>query len=86
LAFIDDAPIWDHFRQGLHDLGYIANRNIAIEYRSAKSDFDRLRQAARELASLPAHATVRPQLARADIRPKEAASHHDPFRQLTLAN
>src|SRR6516164_2097963 len=53
IGIIDDAPIWDHFRQGLHDLGYIEGRNIAIEYRSAEDDFDRLRQAARELASLP---------------------------------
>ena len=58
MAFIDDAPIWDHFRQGLHDLGYIEGRNIAIEYRSAEGDFDRLRQAARELASLPVNILV----------------------------
>jgi putative ABC transport system substrate-binding protein len=53
IGIIDDAPIWDHFRQGLRDLGYIEGRNIAIEYRSAAADVDRLREAARELASLP---------------------------------
>jgi putative tryptophan/tyrosine transport system substrate-binding protein len=58
IGIIDDAPIWDHFRQGLHDLGYIEGRNIAIEYRSAEGDFDRLRQAARELASLPVNILV----------------------------
>ena len=58
IGIIDDAPIWDHFRQGLHDLGYIEGRNIAIEYRSAEGDFDRLRQAARELASLPVNVLV----------------------------
>jgi putative tryptophan/tyrosine transport system substrate-binding protein len=58
IGIIDDAPIWDHFRQGLHDLGYIEGRNIAIEYRSAEADFDRLRQAARELASLPVNILV----------------------------
>jgi putative tryptophan/tyrosine transport system substrate-binding protein len=26
IDIIDDAPIWDHFRQGLHDLGYIEGR------------------------------------------------------------
>ena len=58
IGIIDDAPIWDHFRQGLHDLGYIEGRNIAIEYLSAEGDFDRLRQAARELASLPVNILV----------------------------
>jgi hypothetical protein len=23
IGIIDDAPIWDHFRQGLSDLGYV---------------------------------------------------------------
>ena len=58
IGIIDDAPIWDHFRQGIHDLGYIEGRNIAIEYRSAAGDFDRLREAARELASLPVNIIV----------------------------
>jgi hypothetical protein len=35
IGIIDDAPIWDHFRQGLRDLGYIDGQNITIEYRSA---------------------------------------------------
>ena len=58
IGSIDDAPIWDHFRQGLHDLGYIEGRNIAFEYRSAEGDFDRLRQGALELASLPVNILV----------------------------
>ena len=58
IGIIDDAPIWDHFRQGLHDLGYVDGRNIAIEYRSAEGDVDLLRQAARELASLPVNILV----------------------------
>ncbi len=58
IGIIDDAPIWDHFRRGLHDLGYIEGRNIAIEYRSAEGDVDRLRQAAHELASLPVDVLV----------------------------
>jgi len=58
IGIIDDAPIWDHFRQGLHDLGYIEGRNIAFEYRSAEGDFDRLRRAAGELASLPVNTLV----------------------------
>src|SRR5215470_4672408 len=37
------------FRQGLRDLGYVEGRNIAIEYRSAKGDLDRLAGLAAEL-------------------------------------
>src|SRR5262245_63038620 len=37
------------FRQGLRDLGYFEGRNIAIEYRSAESDIDRLAPLAAEL-------------------------------------
>jgi ABC-type uncharacterized transport system substrate-binding protein len=58
IGIIDDAPIWDHFRQGLRDLGYVGGQNIAIEYRSAAGNFDRLRQAALELASLPVNVIV----------------------------
>jgi putative tryptophan/tyrosine transport system substrate-binding protein len=35
----------------LRDLGYIEGQNIVIDYRSAQYDWDRLRQAAHELAS-----------------------------------
>jgi putative ABC transport system substrate-binding protein len=58
IGIIDDAPIWDHFRQGLRDLGYVDGRNIVIDYRSAQGDVDQLRQAARELASLPVNVLV----------------------------
>src|SRR6516165_10757219 len=53
IGIIDNSPIWDNFRQGLHDLGYIEGQSIVIEYRSAEGKVDRLNQAARELASLP---------------------------------
>jgi putative ABC transport system substrate-binding protein len=58
IGIIDDAPIWDHFRQALRDLGYVRGQNIAIEYRSARGNFDRLRQAALELAQLPVNVIV----------------------------
>ena len=32
IGIVDDAPIWDQFRQGLRDLGYIDGQNIAFEY------------------------------------------------------
>jgi putative tryptophan/tyrosine transport system substrate-binding protein len=52
IGIIDDAPMWDHFRRGLHELGNIEGRDIAIEYRSADGQPDRLSAAAKELASL----------------------------------
>jgi putative tryptophan/tyrosine transport system substrate-binding protein len=58
IGIIDDAPIWDHFRHSLRDLGYVDGRNIVIDYRSAQGDVDQLRQAARELASLPVNVLV----------------------------
>ena len=58
IGLMDDDPLWDNFRQGLRDLGYIENQNIAIEYRSAESKVDRFAQAARELVSLPVNIVV----------------------------
>jgi putative ABC transport system substrate-binding protein len=53
IGIIDDAPIWDHFRRGLRELGYIEGRNIALEYRSAEGRPEQLAAAASELAGLP---------------------------------
>jgi putative ABC transport system substrate-binding protein len=58
IGIIDDAPIWDNFRKGLRELGYVEGRNIAIEYRSAKGSPDRLVAAATELAQLPVDVIV----------------------------
>jgi len=58
IGIIDDGPIWDHFRKGLHDLGYIEGQNIVIEYRAAQGEPDRLKQAARELANIPVDVIV----------------------------
>ena len=66
IGIIDDvfAPLWDHFRQGLRDLGYVDGRNIVIDSRSAQSDFDQLRQAAREFASMKVNVNRRVRLNR----------------------
>jgi putative ABC transport system substrate-binding protein len=52
IGIIDNAPIWDHFRQGLSELGNIEGRDVVIEYRSGQGQPDRLAAAASELASL----------------------------------
>jgi len=58
IGIIDDAPIWDYFRQGLRDLGYVDGQNVIIEYRSAQGEPERLAQAARELAAIPVDVIV----------------------------
>src|SRR5262249_1852929 len=58
IGIIDDEPVWDHFRQGLRDLGYVERENVLIEYRSAGGRLDRLTQAALELASVPVNVIV----------------------------
>ena len=52
-GIIDDAPIWDHFRRGLRDLGYMEGRDITFEYRVAGGQPDRLVAAASDLVNLP---------------------------------
>jgi putative ABC transport system substrate-binding protein len=42
----------DAFRQGMHDLGYIEGKNIAIEYRYADGNADRVPDLAAELVGL----------------------------------
>ena len=58
IGIVDDAPIWDQFRQGLRDLGYIHGQNIAFEYRSAEGQPDRLAAVANDLASFPVNIIV----------------------------
>jgi putative tryptophan/tyrosine transport system substrate-binding protein len=53
IGIIDDTTLWDHFRQGLRDLGYMEGRNVGFDYRVADGKPDRLAATATELAHLP---------------------------------
>src|SRR5437660_120110 len=53
IGIIDDAPMWDHFREGLRELGYVEGQNVVFEYRFTDGRFDRLGQAATELTRRP---------------------------------
>jgi putative ABC transport system substrate-binding protein len=44
-----NAPLFEAFRQGLRDLGYVEGQNLAIEFRSAEGDHARLPALAAEL-------------------------------------
>ena len=53
IGIIDDAPLWDHFRRGLRELGYVEGHDVMIEYRSSGGEPERLAAAAADLAQLP---------------------------------
>jgi putative tryptophan/tyrosine transport system substrate-binding protein len=53
IGIIDDAPMWNAFRQGLRHLGYLEGQNIAFEYRHADGVPERLAEAATDLARRP---------------------------------
>jgi putative ABC transport system substrate-binding protein len=53
IGVIDDSPIWNSFRRGLRDLGYLEGQNIAFEYRYADGTPEGLVEAAAELVRRP---------------------------------
>jgi putative ABC transport system substrate-binding protein len=53
IGIIDDSPIWNSFREGLRDLGYLEGQNIAFEYRYAGGLPERLAWVAAELVRRP---------------------------------
>jgi putative ABC transport system substrate-binding protein len=52
------TKIFDAFREGLRDLGYVDGQNIIIEYRLAAGDYSRLPTLAGELVRLPVDVIV----------------------------
>jgi ABC-type uncharacterized transport system substrate-binding protein len=53
VADSERAAIWDAFRQGLRDLGYVEGRNIILEFRLARGNLSLAPQLAAELVALP---------------------------------
>jgi putative ABC transport system substrate-binding protein len=49
----DRTPIFDAFREGLRELGWIEGHNLALEFRLAHGDPALLREMAEELVNLP---------------------------------
>jgi len=72
-----ETKIFDAFREGLRDLGYIDGQNIMIEYRLAAGDTSRLPAMAGELVRLPVELIV------AD-GPKSAQIAHEATRTIPI--
>src|SRR2546430_5967306 len=53
IGILDDAPMWQAFRQALRELGYVEGQNIAYEYRYGEGAPDRLATVADELVRRP---------------------------------
>jgi putative ABC transport system substrate-binding protein len=53
IGIIDDALMWQAFRQALRELGYIEGQNIAYEYRYGEGEPGRLATVAAELVRRP---------------------------------
>jgi len=53
IGIIDDSPIWNAFRHGLRDLGYLEGQNVAFDYRYAGGLPDRLAWVVVELVHRP---------------------------------
>src|SRR6266550_1018093 len=54
----DRTPIFDAFRAGLRDLGYVEGRNIILEFRLARGDSSLLPRLAAELVGMPVDVIV----------------------------
>jgi putative tryptophan/tyrosine transport system substrate-binding protein len=62
---LDQGPYVDALRQGLRDLGYVEGKNVAIEYRGAEGNLDRISNLVAELVKLNIDVLVVPILSAA---------------------
>jgi putative ABC transport system substrate-binding protein len=53
-----NSPLWEDFRQGLRDLGYVEGRTILLEYRWGEGNDERLPRLAADLARVGADVIV----------------------------
>ena len=60
LAASSRQPYHDGLLWGLHDLGYVEGQNLAVEWRFTGGTLDGLREAARELVTMPVEIIVVP--------------------------
>jgi len=58
LSVASSTPIFEAFRQGLREHGYLEGRNVAIEFRYAQGRPDRLPAMAAELVRMPVEVIV----------------------------
>jgi putative ABC transport system substrate-binding protein len=64
----DRPNFMDAFREGLKDFNYIEGKNLALEYRWADGNYDRLSALASDLVSLLHLAHLHPRLPRKQLR------------------
>src|SRR5262245_27361652 len=53
IGIIDDAPMWQSFRQALRELGYVEGESVNYEYRYSEGVPERLAAAVGELVRRP---------------------------------
>jgi len=82
VADSERAPMFDAFREGLRDLGYVEGRNIILEFRFAHGNLSLGPQLAAELVALPADVIVVEGLLDAAV----AASGHIPIVSPVMMN
>jgi len=78
VADSERAPMFDAFREGLRDLGYIEGRNIILEFRLARGNRSLALQLAAELVALPVDVIV--------VEGAPAANEVDPSGRIPIVS